>query len=338
MHATAGSTSAALLLPPTLAPPAWLRLQAGASGRYLDAEKLTRDPLELSVGQRTAAADGGPLSLPEARPLASRALAIATLVAGCGSLSGLLPPLLMSSTEVALGAHWQLLTASLQPLGWANLAATVAALATAGAYAERRMGSTRFAATYLAGGAMTSLAYYAASAVLEEGTGMAGAAAALLGPAAALAVFAAANWRVLGAAQRGHCALAAAGLAAVALTELELLAPVYAVSAVAGAALGAAAGPQLQILRELDIKEGSMTISGNEDELVVVVDRRTAPQRLLVCGAAGLLLAGATWLADGAVSLALEDDFLNVLLSNWSDPEVQLELFNRAPESWDLRA
>jgi hypothetical protein len=161
-----------------------------------------------------------------------------------------------------LGAHWQLLTASLQPVGWANLAATVAALATAGAYAERRMGSIMFTATYLAGGAMTSLAYYAASAVLEEGTAMAGAAAALLGPAATLAVFVAANWRVLGAAQRGHCALATGGLAAVALTELDLLTLVYALSAVAGAALGAAAGPQLQILRELDIKEGSMTISG----------------------------------------------------------------------------
>ena len=48
--------------------------------------------------------------------------------------------------------------------------------------------------------------------------------------------------------------------------------------------------------------QGSMTISGDEEEVMVVVDRRTAIQRWVACGAVALALWGLLALADELVT------------------------------------
>lgn len=112
--------------------------------------------------------------------------------------------------------------------------------------------------------------------VQDGGAVYAGAGAALLGPAAALGLaFLPANWAVLSPKQRGSCAAAAAALAAVCLTQLDL-APTFTPldealgpwingsSALVGLLLGWLAGPQLQAQRELNIKEASWGPGGFE--------------------------------------------------------------------------
>lgn len=249
-----------------LSTPPSLALQPGTRGEYLDAEKLTRDPLELNVGSRTAIGDS--LSLPEApRPVVARTLAVVAAAAGLAFSLGLAPPLLSAGTaSVALdGATWRLATAALQPVSLLNTCATVAALASCGQLAEKRLGSVLFAATFAAAGAASAICWYGASAAsLQEGGALvAGASAALLGPAAALAgPYLLGNWSVLSGAQRGGCGAAALGLAAVWLTEAglsvtgtpldEVLStPIHGVAAAVGLTLGAAAGPQLQVQREV---------------------------------------------------------------------------------------
>jgi len=105
--------------------------------------------------------------------------------------------------------------------------------------------------------------------VQDGGAVIAGPGAALLGPAAALGLaFPPTNRDLLSPKQRGACAAAAAALAAVCLTQLDLeptvtplddaLGPwIYASSALVGVLLGWLAGPQLQAQRELNIKEAS---------------------------------------------------------------------------------
>lgn len=182
----------------------------------------------------------------------------------------------MDTISVASGDRWQLLTASLQPTGALNALATAAVLLAAGQDAERRLGSGLFAASFFAAGAASSILVYGASSVALaifgiEGGGAVygGAGAALLGPAAALGLaFLPANWGVLSPARRGSCAAAAAALAAVWLTQLDLaptLSPLddyllpwmYGGPALVGALLGWFGGPLLQAQRELDIKEAS---------------------------------------------------------------------------------
>ena len=125
---------------------------------YLDSERITRDPLELRVGDRTSLAAGGPPALPDAVPLASRALAAAIAALGSATLAGLLPPLVLDSDAVLLGGEpWRLLAASLQPDGVLDGGAAATALLSGGAYAERRLGQGLFAAAFLLPGASAAL-------------------------------------------------------------------------------------------------------------------------------------------------------------------------------------
>ncbi|EFN56437.1 hypothetical protein CHLNCDRAFT_145068 [Chlorella variabilis] len=316
-------------------------MPAGRSGAYLDSEQFTRDPLELSVGRRVAAASGGPLPLPgnDSLPLASWTLAAILAVGSVGGLLGLTTSLQMNSDAVVSGGWWLLWTASLQPLSWLNLAAGTGALLSAGAYAERRLGSALYLTAFLAAGALPATFYYAGSMLFvhsDAGTLYEGPAAALMGPAAALAAYVVGNWRVLGAGQRARCALACLGCAAVAATELEagLATPdLLAASALVGSLLALLGGPRLEVLRELDIQEGSMTISGTEGELVVVVDKVTAPRRWLACGGVVLLLLGLGATVDAVVHRQIEVLLLEQFLEdNRDSPEVQQWLYEVAPE------
>lgn len=78
-----------------------------------------------------------------------------------------------------------------------------------------------------------------------------------------------------------------------------------------------------------------MTIDGEYEELSVVIDRRTLPQRLAATGAAALLLLGLLAVADQLVltGAALE------LLASWDTPAVQAALFEEVgPDLWELNA
>jgi hypothetical protein len=149
------------------------------------------------------------------------------------------------------------------------------------------------------------------------------------------------NWRKLHGKQCAAAIAAAAACAAVALSEAEaglLTLPLLGLSASMGAALALAAGPRLEILRELDIEEGSMTISGDEKELMVMVGKRTAPRRVLACGAAIGLLLGLGALADAVVVdgqvLALEAMLEEVLSGRGGDLESLHLLFEAIPEAF----
>lgn len=253
------------------------------------------------MGLRTAM--GSPTALPESAPTISRVLAGVMAVAGGAAFLGL--PLLAADSElVAGGAQWQLLTASLQPEGLLSAAAAAAALLTAGDFAERRLGGM-FAASFFAAGAASTLCCHAVSFIAAGITGTSalveGAAPALLGPAAALGLaFLPMNWGALSGAQRRDCAAAALGLVAVSLTQASLLdtgdplldllyddllaLPARGAAVAAGLLLGLAAGPQLQVQRELDIE--GMTITGDENE-VVVVSGRTGSQGAVWGGGGG---------------------------------------------------
>ncbi len=242
-------TSATCLAAP-LIPSSPSILQPGASGEYLESEKFTRDPNRLSVGSWTSAASEGPLALPEATPRASYALAAAAAALGAVSaLAGDDPPLAMVSVELGLGANWQLLTASLQPEGLLDGAAAAAALATAGVYAERRLGTLLFSATFFLAGAATWTLCLRESLLYPVPVAACGPATPLLGCAAALAAAVASNWRVLGEAQqRGAAAAAVAGLAAVSLVDTlayDTLAAALVLPL--GGLLGWAAGPRLVV-------------------------------------------------------------------------------------------
>jgi membrane associated rhomboid family serine protease len=110
-----------------------------------------------------------PLPLPNdaAAPLVSWALAAVVGGGGAASLLGLTLPLYMDSDAVALGDWWLLWTASLQPLSWLNLAVSVAACLTAGAYAERRLGSLLFLTSYLGAGTLATTVHYLGSVLLD---------------------------------------------------------------------------------------------------------------------------------------------------------------------------
>lgn len=171
---------------------------------------------------------------------------------------------------MALGARWQLLTASAQAVDPLGALATLAALLTAGRYAERRLGSGLFGASFAVAGATSAVAWYGLSAVPllvslgQQETLFAGASGGLLGPAGALLAFTAGNWRALEGRQRGQCAAAALGLAAPTLVELGLgftgtpldqafSLPIHGLSLLVGALVGAAAGPQLQVQQEVSL-------------------------------------------------------------------------------------
>lgn len=225
-------------------------MQPGASGEYLESERFTRDPNRLSVGGWTPASGEGPLALPQANPRAAYALAAA--VAALGAASGLVggdPPLAMVSVELGLGANWQVLTASVQPEGLLDGAAAAAALATAGAYAEKRLGTVLFCGAFFLTGAATWTVCLQEGLLLPVLTEACGPAAPLLGCSAALAAAAASNWGVLGAAQQRGAALAAvAGLAAPSLVDTlayDTLAAALVLPL--GGLLGWAAGPRLVV-------------------------------------------------------------------------------------------
>ncbi|KAL4427426.1 hypothetical protein ABPG77_000715 [Micractinium sp. CCAP 211/92] len=327
-------------------------MQPGASGEYLESEKFTRDPNRLSVGSWTSAASEGPLALPEATPRAAYALAAAAAALGAASaLAGDDPPLAMVSVELGLGANWQLLTASLQPEGLLDGAAAAAALATAGVYAERRLGTLLFSATFFLAGAATWTLCLRESLLFPVPVAACGPATPLLGCAAALAAAVASNWRVLGEAQqRGAAAAAVAGLAAVSLVDTlayDTLAAALVLPL--GGLLGWAAGPRLVVQEELDIKLGSMTISGEEEKLQVVVDHRTGPTRWLVIAAASALVALALHAVQQPLQevadllegmdedqlLGLLESLLRALRSEAASPDAQQRLFEQAgPEGW----
>ncbi|KAL4437222.1 hypothetical protein ABPG75_004361 [Micractinium tetrahymenae] len=327
-------------------------MQPGDSGAYLESDKFTRDPNTLSVGGWTRAASEGPLALPQSPPRAAYALAVA--VAALGAASALAvddPPLAMVSVELGLGANWQLLTASMQPVGLLDGSAAAAALATAGVYAEKRLGTGLFTAAFFLSGAATWTLCLAWSLLFPVPVTACGPAAPLLGLSAALAAAAASNWAVLGAAQqRSAAAAAAAGLAAVSLADplaFDTLAAALVLPL--GGLLGWAAGPRLVVQEELDIKLGSMTISGEEDKLQVVVDHRTGPARWLAIAAATGLVALALHAAqqplrevadvlegmDEEQMLGLLESMLRALRDEAASPEEQQRLFELAgPERW----
>ncbi|PRW44901.1 rhomboid family intramembrane serine protease isoform B [Chlorella sorokiniana] len=332
-------------------------MEPGSGGAYLDSERLTRDPLQLAVGERTAM--GEELSLPESRPVVSLVLAAVALAAGAAYLDDLpTPQLAMDTVSVAVGARWQLFTAALQPYSAFNTLATVAALLYGGQTAEKRLGSGLFAASFFLSGATSAILWYGVSSValavfgVQEGSAVyAGAGAGLLGSAAALGLaFLPANWAVLSPKQRASCATAAVALAAVCLTQFDLVPTVTpldealgpwinASSALVGLLLGWLAGPQLQAQRELNIAEGSMTISGDEEEVMVVVDRRTGIQRWVACGAVALALWGLLALADELVTAGVLVDFIVSYGDlDLASPEVQADLYEAAPEAWKRNA
>jgi hypothetical protein len=301
-------------------------MQPGSSGEYLDSERLTRDPMRLAVGRRGDAAPGATLPLPgdDAPPAVSWALAAAAGAGGTLYLEGLLPYYGMQSAAVTvLDEWWRLYAASLQPVSTVDLAVTLAALLTAGAAAERRLGAAVYATAFVAGGALPAVLYYSAGSLAGGGGGLdlslthfEGAGAALLAVAGALGAYLAANWRVLSPGQRGSTAAAAAGCAAALLPEAGLVEGLYLGSAGVGLALGLAAGPRLEVLRELDIREGSLTIGGDEAEVAVVVDQVTAPRRWGACAAAAALLwvlASLACLGAQLEALELVDELLGGL-------------------------
>lgn len=297
-------------------PPLHPSTQPGRGGEYLDSERLTRDPLRLAVGRRGDAAPGATLPLPgdDATPAVSWALAAAAGAGGAAYLAGLLPYYGMQSAAVTLlDEWWRLYAASLQPVSPADAVATLAALLTAGAAAERRLGAAVYATAFLGGGTLLSVIYYSYSSLGGGGdlavTHFEGAGAALLAVAGALGAYLATNWRVLSAGQRGRCAAAAAGCTAALLPEAGLVEAEYLTSAGLGLLLGLAAGPRLEVLRELDIQEGSLTISGDEAEVAVVVDKVTAPRRWGACAAAAALL----WALASLACLAAQVEALELL-------------------------
>lgn len=226
-----------------------LPLQPGASGEYLDSERITRDPNRLAVGGWTDPSSGQAVALPEAQPRAAYALAAAVAALGAASELVEVPPLAMVSVELGLGANWQLLTASVQPVGLLDGIAAAAALATAGVYAERRLGTLLFTAAFFLSGAATWTLCLAESLLYPVPVEASGPAAPLLGCAALLGAAAASNWSVLGAAQqRGAAAAAVAGLAAASLLDTlvyNTLAAVFVLPL--GGLLGLVAGPRLVV-------------------------------------------------------------------------------------------
>lgn len=73
--------------------------QPGSSGAYIDSERFTRDPLQLSVGDRTAAGDAR--ALPEAKPRVAPALAAVVAAGQAAALLGLPWDLGMNNIEVS---------------------------------------------------------------------------------------------------------------------------------------------------------------------------------------------------------------------------------------------
>jgi membrane associated rhomboid family serine protease len=232
--------------------------------------------------------------LPAFEPLCSYLAAAWAAVATAGMR--LFPSLFPAEATVmyrdlaAEGQLYQFVTANFAAATWADLAAGVALLATAGAAAERMLGRARFAAIYLLSGVTGTACYFALSLPGDPGAFQCGTAGGLVGVSAAMAVVCLRNRRLLTPGQlagMAGAAMAAASGAVAADYFLEgdhtFIGGAYVAAAVAGVALGAACSPRYEILREVLIPDGSVEVPEDAPEMEVVVDRTTGLQQWGAC-------------------------------------------------------